>query len=143
MRGSGLDLAIASAILAADGQIPSEPLADAVLLAELGLDGRARPVRGAVVAAVATRRSGRRRIVVARRKEKPTLSLDHGVRLTARRSTRRVRPSAANRPAHRTHLLGRCAGKITGVPLVLNSSGALEVFVALQVPDAGPSREYG
>ena len=66
-RGSGLDLAIASAILAADGQIPAEPLVDAILFAELGLDGRARPVRGAVVAAVATLRSGRRRIVVARR----------------------------------------------------------------------------
>ena len=35
-RGSGLDLAIASAILAADGQIPSEPLEDAILFAELG-----------------------------------------------------------------------------------------------------------
>ena len=66
-RGSGLDLAIASAILAADGQIPSEPLAEVILFAELGLDGRARPVRGAVVAAVATLRSGRHRIVVARR----------------------------------------------------------------------------
>ena len=67
MRGSGLDLAIASAILAADGQIPSAPLADAIIFAELGLDGRAPPIRGAVVAAVATLRSGRRRIVVARR----------------------------------------------------------------------------
>lgn len=64
-RGSGLDLAIASAILAADGQIPSEPLEDAILFAELGLDGRVRPVRGAVVAAVAGMRAGRSRIVVA------------------------------------------------------------------------------
>jgi magnesium chelatase family protein len=66
-RGSGLDLAIASAILAADGQMPAEPLADAILFAELGLDGRLRPVRGAVVAAVAGVRSGRSRIVVAQR----------------------------------------------------------------------------
>ncbi len=66
-RGSGLDLAIASAILAADGQIPAEPLADAILFAELGLDGRVRPVRGAVVAAVAAARSGHSRIVVAQR----------------------------------------------------------------------------
>jgi magnesium chelatase family protein len=66
-RGSGLDLAIASAILAADGQIPAEPLEDAILFAELGLDGRVRPVRGAVVAAVAGVRSGRSRIVVAQR----------------------------------------------------------------------------
>jgi len=68
-RGSGLDLAIASAILAADGQIPAEPLADAILFAELGLDGRVRPVRGAVVAAIAGVRAGSRRIVVARRNE--------------------------------------------------------------------------
>ncbi len=66
-RGSGLDLAIASAILAADGQIPAEPLEDAILFAELGLDGRVRPVRGAVVAAVAGVRAGRSRIVVAQR----------------------------------------------------------------------------
>lgn len=64
-RGSGLDLAIASAILAADGQIPHEPLAEAILFGELGLDGRVRPVRGAVVAAVAALRSGLDRIVVA------------------------------------------------------------------------------
>lgn len=66
-RGSGLDLAIASAILAADGQIPCEPLAEAILFGELGLDGRVRPVRGAVVAAVAAVRSGLDRIVVAER----------------------------------------------------------------------------
>jgi magnesium chelatase family protein len=66
-RGSGLDLAIASAILAADGQIPAEPLEDVILFGELGLDGRVRPVRGAVVAAVAGVRSGRSRIVVAHR----------------------------------------------------------------------------
>ncbi len=64
-RGSGLDLAIASAILAADGQIPAEPLAGAILFAELGLDGRVRPVRGAVVAAVAAARAGRPQVVVA------------------------------------------------------------------------------
>lgn len=66
-RGSALDLAIASAVLAADGQIPSEPLQDAVLFGELGLDGRVRPVRGAVVAAVAAARAGRARIVLAGR----------------------------------------------------------------------------
>ena len=64
-RGSSLDLAIASAILAADGQVPAERLGDAILFAELGLDGRLRPVRGAVVAAVAAARAGRERIVVA------------------------------------------------------------------------------
>jgi magnesium chelatase family protein len=65
--GSGLDLAIASAILVADGQLPAGGLADAVLYGELGLDGRVRPVRGAVVAAVAAVRAGRGRMVVASR----------------------------------------------------------------------------
>ena len=65
-RGSGLDLAIATAILAADGQLPGDRLRDVVLYAELGLDGRARSVRGAVVAAVATARAGRAQLVVSR-----------------------------------------------------------------------------
>lgn len=65
-KGSGLDLPIAAAILAADGQVPGDAAADAILFGELGLDGRVRPVRGAVVAAVAARRAGWSRIVVAR-----------------------------------------------------------------------------
>lgn len=56
-RGSSLDLAIAVAILAADGQVAPEPLEQAVMFGELGLDGRVRPVRGAVVAAVSVARS--------------------------------------------------------------------------------------
>lgn len=64
-RGSGLDLAIATAILAADGQLPAGALAEAVLFAELGLDGRVRPVRGAVIAAVAAARAGLPRLVLA------------------------------------------------------------------------------
>ncbi len=63
-RGSGLDLAIATAVLAADGQLPAEDLGDAILFGELGLDGRVRPVRGAVVAAVAAHKAGRGRVVV-------------------------------------------------------------------------------
>ncbi len=65
-RGSGLDLAIASAILVADGQLPAEPLHDALLFGELGLDGQVRPVRGSVAAAIAALRAGLTRVVVAR-----------------------------------------------------------------------------
>lgn len=56
-RGSGLDVAIALAILAADAQIPAETVCGSVALGELGLDGRIRPVAGALAAAVAVRRS--------------------------------------------------------------------------------------
>ena len=64
-RGSGFDLAIAVAILAAAEAVPAAALAGKMFLAELGLDGRLRPVPGvlpAVVAAAAGRghRGGRR-----------------------------------------------------------------------------------
>jgi magnesium chelatase family protein len=63
--GSRFDLAIALAVLAATGVIDPEPIADAVWIAELGLDGALRPVRGALPAALEARRAGVRRIVVA------------------------------------------------------------------------------
>lgn len=60
-RGSGLDVAIALAILAADGQVPHEIIARLVSLGELGLDGRVRPVAGALASALALRRLPGRR----------------------------------------------------------------------------------
>src|SRR6516164_2751845 len=45
-RGSGFDLAIAVAILAAADAVPLSSPAGKMFLAELGLDGRLRPVRG-------------------------------------------------------------------------------------------------
>ena len=63
-RGSGFDLAIAIAILAADEAIPVTAAAGTMFLAELGLDGRLRPVPG-VLPAVVTAESGVRTVVVA------------------------------------------------------------------------------
>ena len=56
-RGSGLDVSIAVAILAADGQIPAHDAAKIVALGELGLDGRIRPAIGALATALALRRA--------------------------------------------------------------------------------------
>ncbi len=64
--GSRFDLAIALAVLAATGAIDPAPIADAVWLAELGLDGALRPVRGMLPAVLAARQAGVRRVVVAR-----------------------------------------------------------------------------
>lgn len=64
-RGSSLDLAIALAILAADGQMAAQPLEQTVMFGELGLNGRVRPVRGAVVAAVSVARSRQARLWTA------------------------------------------------------------------------------
>ena len=53
--GGRYDLAIALGILAASGQIPLEPLKHLECIGELALDGRIRPVPGALVAARASR----------------------------------------------------------------------------------------
>lgn len=63
-RGSMFDVALAVGLLAAAGAVPVEPLADAVLLGELGLDGRLRPTRGVLPAVIAAARAGIRRVVV-------------------------------------------------------------------------------
>ncbi len=52
-RGSGFDVAIAVAILAADKAVPAPALDGKVFLAELGLDGRLRPVHGVLPAVLA------------------------------------------------------------------------------------------
>ncbi|MGI8532149.1 MAG: YifB family Mg chelatase-like AAA ATPase [Geodermatophilaceae bacterium] len=63
-RGSGFDLALAVAVLAAARVVPLAPLGDAVLIGELGLDGRVRPLRGVLPAVLAARRAGRTRAIV-------------------------------------------------------------------------------
>jgi magnesium chelatase family protein len=65
-RGSGFDLSIAIAILAADGVLKAAALAGVMFLGELGLDGRLRPVRGVLPAVVAAASAGFSQIAVAR-----------------------------------------------------------------------------
>jgi magnesium chelatase family protein len=65
-EGSGLDLPIAAAILAATGQVGLERLGDWVLVGELALDGRVKAVSGILPMALAARAGGRRGIVVPR-----------------------------------------------------------------------------
>lgn len=65
-RGSGFDLAIAVAVLAANRAVPPEPIANMVLLAELGLDGRVRPVQGALPALLSQSRDETVDCVVSR-----------------------------------------------------------------------------
>ena len=62
-RGSGFDLAIAMAALLASNDVRST--ARTVFIAELGLDGRLRPVRGVLPAVMAAVRAGYADIVVA------------------------------------------------------------------------------
>lgn len=62
--GSHYDLAIVSAVLCADGRVAAPRLAGTVLLGELALDGRVRPVRGVLPAVLAAQRAGCRRALV-------------------------------------------------------------------------------
>jgi len=62
--GPGFDLAIACAILAASGQIPSERLARTALFGELSLGGELRPCRGVLAVAEGARQAGLEALIV-------------------------------------------------------------------------------
>ncbi len=64
-EGSGFDLPIALAILAASRQIPDRSLFGHAAFGELALDGRVRPVGGVLVAAEGARRAGLERLLCA------------------------------------------------------------------------------
>ncbi|MFJ9151456.1 YifB family Mg chelatase-like AAA ATPase [Streptomyces sp. NPDC102270] len=62
--GSGFDLAVACAVLGASERIDPRVLADIVMIGELGLDGRVRPVRGILPAVLAAADAGYVQVVV-------------------------------------------------------------------------------
>jgi magnesium chelatase family protein len=62
--GSGFDLAVACAVLAANERIAPKDIADLMMIGELGLDGRVRPVRGVLPAVLAAADAGYRHVVV-------------------------------------------------------------------------------
>ncbi|MEO8106529.1 MAG: YifB family Mg chelatase-like AAA ATPase [Actinomycetes bacterium] len=64
-RGSGMDLALACACLAAFDAVPTGATEQWVLIAELGLDGAVRPVNGVLPMVLAAVEAGHRHLVVA------------------------------------------------------------------------------
>lgn len=63
-EGNHLDLAIALALLAANGLLPESALEGRILCGELGLDGTVRPVRGGLAIADLGGRLGRRELLL-------------------------------------------------------------------------------
>lgn len=63
--GSRFDLAVTMAVMAAAGTVPAEAVIATAWIAELGLDGRLRGVRGVLPAVLAARRLGMARVVVS------------------------------------------------------------------------------
>ena len=98
-RGSSFDLAIALAVLAADQvRAAGASVADAVLLGELGLDGRVRPVRG-VLPGRARRVGGRASSAWwCRPPTPPRLRLVPGMRVTGVRSLAQLIALARGEP---------------------------------------------
>ncbi|MET9607578.1 YifB family Mg chelatase-like AAA ATPase [Streptomyces sp. NPDC006512] len=62
--GAHFDLAVAAAVLGAAEVVDPAVIADLVLIGELGLDGRVRPVRGILPAVLAAAEAGYRQVVV-------------------------------------------------------------------------------
>ena len=88
-EGSGFDLPIAMALLAASEQVDPALLTNVVLVGELSLDGRLRPVRGVVVVALAARERGARGIVVPEKNAEEARSVE-GLDVGAARDLREV-----------------------------------------------------
>lgn len=63
-EGSGYDLPLALARLAAERSVLEDLPADTMFVGELGLDGSLRPVRGALLIAILARERGFRRLIV-------------------------------------------------------------------------------
>ncbi|MFC1414529.1 YifB family Mg chelatase-like AAA ATPase [Streptacidiphilus sp. N1-12] len=82
--GSGFDLAIACAVLAAAERLDPAAIAKLLLIGELGLDGRVRPVRGVLPAVLAAVDAGYDQVVVPRQTEAEAALVPgvtvHGVR---------------------------------------------------------------
>ena len=66
-EGTAFDLPMAVGILAATGIVPHQELVDYLILGELSLDGRIKPVRGSLPIALAARDSGLRGIILPKR----------------------------------------------------------------------------
>lgn len=87
--GVHFDLAIAMSVVAAMGQVPPSALAGAVLLGELALDGRLRPVHGVLPATLAAAEAGFERIFVPE-SNVPEAELVAGVTVVGVRSLRQT-----------------------------------------------------
>ena len=69
-EGSGFDLPLAIAILAADGQIPANALDEYMMIGELGLDGKLQPAKGVLPIAIKARSEHFKGLIVPKQNER-------------------------------------------------------------------------
>jgi magnesium chelatase family protein len=96
-QGSTFDLAIAMAVLRADGKVRPEVSGEPVYFAELGLDGSVRPVRGVLPAALAALRAGYTAVCVAEANAREAAQVS-GLRVVGVRSLRQAVAHANGEP---------------------------------------------
>jgi magnesium chelatase family protein len=75
-EGTGFDLPIALGILAATGVVPLSRLTEYLILGELSLDGRIKPVRGSLPVALLARNSGFRGMILPRENAREAAVVD-------------------------------------------------------------------
>ncbi len=75
-EGPAFDLPIGVGILLGDGQVASEAVADYLLAGELALDGRVRPIKGALSMALLAAGAGRRGVIVPRENAREAAVVD-------------------------------------------------------------------
>jgi magnesium chelatase family protein len=95
--GSGFDLAVACAVLGAAERIDPRTLRSLMMIGELGLDGRVRPVRGVLPAVLAAADAGYRQVVVPEQAA-PEASLVPDVSVLGVRSLRQLIALLADEP---------------------------------------------
>ncbi|MET9423026.1 MULTISPECIES: YifB family Mg chelatase-like AAA ATPase [unclassified Streptomyces] len=95
--GSGFDLAVAVAVLGACERIDPRQIADLVLIGELGLDGRVRPVRGVLPSVLAAAEAGYEQVVVPEQTAGEA-SLVPGISVLGVRSLRQLIAVLADEP---------------------------------------------
>ncbi|MAF26986.1 MAG: YifB family Mg chelatase-like AAA ATPase [Gemmatimonadota bacterium] len=135
-EGSGFDLPIALALLAASGQIPGEGLERRLFLGELSLDGSLRPVRGVLVAAVAARRMGAAGIVVSVGNRREALSVE-GLEVGAAGSLREAAERAADPGFHERGQASEGRARRPGGVDLADVRGQDEARRALEIAAAG------
>ncbi|MEO9010527.1 MAG: YifB family Mg chelatase-like AAA ATPase [Nakamurella sp.] len=135
-RGAGFDMAIAAALLAANGTVPRGATAEVVMLGELGLDGTVHPIPGVLPALLAAAQAGKSRAIVAA-DNLLEASLARGITV---RGVRTLTDLVAHFRGNAGHLLvpePRTAAPSRNEPDLADVFGQAEARFALELAAAG------
>jgi magnesium chelatase family protein len=134
--GPGMDLAIATALLSASGQLEWEGIDRVALVGELALDGGLRPINGALAIAEAARESDVQTLVVPA-ENGPEAALAGGVEVAPLSSLAELPGLAAGERGTEPEPLPLRTGPAPGTPDLADLRGQPHLRRALEVAAAG------